>query len=150
MTPDSPAIHASPPVPGDKDAEHLKLLAIFQFILGAFALLGTGFLAFHYLMMQRLFTDPEFSKPPHRPPPEVFMDIMVWVYVILGGYFVVSLVANVVCGVFLLKRKFRGLCMMAAVLQCFMVPLGTLLGVFTIMVLNRPSVQAKFTGSPSS
>ena len=42
------------------------------------------------------------------------------------------------------QRRNRSFCFVVACLSCFNVPLGTILGIFTILVLNRPSVQAGF------
>jgi hypothetical protein len=43
------------------------------------------------------------------------------------------------------KRKRRTLIYIASGLMCTSVPLGTLLGIFTIMTLGRPGVKALFT-----
>jgi hypothetical protein len=41
-------------------------------------------------------------------------------------------------------------CFVLAVFTCFNFPLGTALGVFAIMVLNRPSVKALFQNLPGT
>jgi len=47
------------------------------------------------------------------------------------------------------KRRNYVLIMAAAVLNCLQVPFGTVLGVFTFVVLNRPGVRESFrTGPP--
>ena len=45
-------------------------------------------------------------------------------------------------------RKNRMFCCVIAGITCASVPLGTVLGVFTLVVLMRPSVQALFAGLP--
>jgi hypothetical protein len=62
-------------------------------------------------------------------------------FVLLGWLFA-ALVA--VAGRKLAKRRGRTFCIVVAALCCIMVPLGTILGVFTLIVLTRPSVQALF------
>lgn len=62
-------------------------------------------------------------------------------FALLGWIFAV-LVA--VAGRKLAKRRGRTFCMVIAALCCLMVPFGTILGVFTLVVLSRPSVQALF------
>jgi len=53
---------------------------------------------------------------------------------------VLGSVANLISGVFLKRRKNRLFSMVVAGLNCLQVPFGTVLGVFTILVLVRPSV----------
>lgn len=49
-------------------------------------------------------------------------------------------------GVQLRRQRRRTLCIVIAAILCDSVPLGTILGVFTLVVLFRPSVQALFDG----
>ena len=44
----------------------------------------------------------------------------------------------------LARQRHRTFCMVAAGLACLSVPLGTVLGVFTLVVLSRPAVAAMF------
>jgi hypothetical protein len=50
-------------------------------------------------------------------------------------------------GYCLRKRRLRVLSMLVAVVSCLFFPLGTALGVFTLIVLNRPAVKAVFGAS---
>jgi hypothetical protein len=43
-------------------------------------------------------------------------------------------------------RKSRTLCLVAAAISCLEIPYGTLLGVFTLIVLDRASVRNEFAG----
>ena len=52
-----------------------------------------------------------------------------------------SCLINVLSGVFLGRRKYRAFSLIVAVIDCIHIPLGTVLGVFTIVVLLRPSVR---------
>ena len=69
------------------------------------------------------------------------MYIFKWLYIAFGMWFVVSAIANVLSGVFLGRRKYRTFSLVVAVMNCIHIPLGTVLGVFTIIVLLRPSVR---------
>jgi hypothetical protein len=53
-------------------------------------------------------------------------------------------------GRWLSARKRLTFCFVVACIQCVNMPLGTLLGVFTIIVLNRPSVRALFAAGPGA
>ena len=53
----------------------------------------------------------------------------------------------IVAGRSLQKRKRYRLCMIVAGLSCLMIPVGTILGVFTLIVLQRPAIAAAFKGA---
>jgi|SRR5450759_1614685 len=52
-----------------KDDDHLKLLAIFHFVVAGLALLGIAFLVLHYLIMSTVFANPELWKSQKNLPP---------------------------------------------------------------------------------
>lgn len=127
------------------DAGHLKLLAIFHFVRAGFSLIGLGFIVLHFAIMHTLFSNPEFFANAHNPPPpeffKLFTGIMKVFYVIAGGFIVASFAANLAAGFCLLKRQARVFSLIVAGLNCLSIPLGTTLGVFTIVVLCRNSVR---------
>jgi hypothetical protein len=47
------------------------------------------------------------------------------------------------------RRRGHAFCFVVACLACLFMPFGTVLGAFTIIVLSRPSVKARF-GMPIS
>ena len=67
---------------------------------------------------------------------------------ILFGWTVTILV--LLAGRALAARRRRGFCIVVAAIECMMMPLGTILGIFTIIVLARPSVVALFEGVPDA
>jgi hypothetical protein len=125
-----------------KDKDHIRILAIFHFVLGALNLLGVGFIFLHYFMMRSLFTNPEMwkGKEAQAPPKELF-EVFIWLYVLMGIMLVLASAGNALSGVFLLKKKYRMFSLIVAGLDCLFMPFGTLLGVFTIIVLIRDSVR---------
>lgn len=131
-----------------KDREHLRLLAAFHFVGAGLSLLGTGFLALHYSIFALVFSNPEMWEESKNPPPqefiELFSTVFVWFYLVAAVFMVAFLVLNLLGGFFLLKRRHRTFCMVVAGCNCLHIPLGTILGVFTIVVLNRESVRALF------
>jgi hypothetical protein len=68
--------------------------------------------------------------------------------VIIGAVFIVLGLSIAVCmivaGGKLKKRKNRVFCMVVAGIECIFMPLGTVLGVFTLIVLNKESIQEIF------
>lgn len=126
------------------DAEHLKLLAVFHYVLGGMAVLGLGFLLLHWLLMDTFIGNPEMWKdssgkgPP--PPPKEFFAVFKWFYLFMGVMIVVSGAANVISGFAIRARRWRIFSMVVAGINCLFFPFGTALGVFTFVVLLRESV----------
>ena len=66
----------------------------------------------------------------------------------MGGFFVLLgwafAMAIITAGRKLRHRKSRTYCLVVGALECVMMPFGTILGVFTIIVLMRDSVKHLF------
>jgi hypothetical protein len=125
-----------------KDAEHLRLLSVFHFVMAGFAFLGLGFMLLHFLLISQ-FMRPEFWKALNaaNPPPKEVMAILMVVYCLIGFFLIMGAALNFVSGLFLRKRQNRLFSMIVAGLNCLHVPFGTALGVFTFIVLSRDSVR---------
>ncbi|HEX4071797.1 MAG TPA: hypothetical protein VHX68_11520, partial [Planctomycetaceae bacterium] len=52
-----------------RDAEHLKLLSIFHFVVGGLCLPGVGFVCAHYLMFHLFFMNPAMWQGKQEAPP---------------------------------------------------------------------------------
>lgn len=133
-----------------KDKEHLKLLSVFHFVLGGLSVLGIGFVCLHYFMMNMMFSNPKIWEGQGSNPPPVeileFFKIFVWFYLLVAVMLALACIANILSGVFMLKRKNRIFSLVIAGLNCLQMPFGTALGVFTIVVLLRDSVQEAYEG----
>jgi hypothetical protein len=141
-----------PPLMRDQrkaDADHLRLLSIFHYVGAGLAALGLGFIFVHYLFFHAFLDNPEMwrNQKGAVPPPKEFFAMFKWFYVAFGVWFVVSGILNVLSGVFISRRKFRTFSLIVAVMNCIHIPLGTVLGVFTIIVLLRPSVREVYETS---
>ena len=138
-------MNEAPPLPGSaqkRDSDHLTLLAIFHFIGGGLAVLGLLFLAGHFMLMHEIFANPKFLQNQKQgPSPAEIFAIVKWVYLIIGVWCVVSGLLNVISGFCLRARKARTFSLVVAGINCLHVPLGTVLGVFTLIVLLRDSVR---------
>jgi hypothetical protein len=127
-----------------EDEKNLDLLAIFHYVVGGFTAFFACFPLLHVIFgLIMLLADFGTSTP---PPP-----VLGWVFVILGGLFVLCgwalAVAILVAGRKLQKRKSRTYCLVVGGLECLLMPLGTVLGVFTLIVLTKESVKALFGGT---
>src|ERR1700722_7579544 len=133
-----------------RDRDHIKLLAVFHFVLGGLTALGIAFLLVHYFFMHYFFLHPELWKGNNGVgPPKGFFEVFIWFYIVMGTLFAIACVANILSGVFLLKRKFRMFSLVVAGLDCIQIPFGTALGVFTLIILLRASVRQSYPTGPT-
>jgi hypothetical protein len=146
----TPPMPPMAPLPRDQrniDTDHLNLLSIFHFVGAGLALLGILFLMAHYTFMHFIFKNPEmWQNQKGGPPPAQFFSIFIVFYIIVGIWFVASAILNVLSGLFLHARKNRTFSLVVAGINCVHMPLGTVLGIFTIIVLSRPSVRELYGG----
>ena len=139
------------PLPRDQrnaDADHLMLLSIFHFVGAGLALLGILFLFAHFMLMHFMFTNAAMWQNQKDGPPQAqFFAIFEIFYFIFGLWFVASGVLNLISGLFLRAREHRTFSLVVAGINCIHMPLGTVLGIFTIVVLMRPSVREMYEAS---
>lgn len=130
------------------DEEHLRLLRIGYFTMGGVSAF-TGLFGLFYVFMGVLMASAfsESQRGPGQAPPEfiawLFAGIGVLFLVLAGGYAALCFLT----ARFLRLRRGRTLCLVTAGLSCIYVPFGTLLGIFTLSVLGRPTVKSRFDGS---
>lgn len=131
----------------DQDEEHLRLLSILYYVWGGltafFSCFGVIYAVFGGVMMITA------AAQTQNGPPAWFGAI----FFLIGGF--VVLLAGTIAGLTiwtgrnLQLRKRYTFCIVMACVSCLSIPIGTALGVFTIIVLMRPSVKQLF-GQPSA
>ena len=126
------------------DLQHLKLLSLFHYILGGLIGLISCIPIVHVSIGIMMITAPnQFTGPPGPPPPAIG-----WLFALIGGGVMIvgwTLASLMIfAGRFLSQRRHYLYCMIIAALACTHTPLGTVLGIFTIFVLMRPSVKELF------
>lgn len=127
-----------------QDEEHLRLLSIFHYVVGGLTALAACF-PFIHLAVGIALVSGTFPVPPGQqgPPPIAgWMFIAIASVLILGGW--TMAVAIVLARRFLARHVHYMYCLVVAAVECLFMPLGTILGVFTIIVLIRPPVKAFF------
>jgi hypothetical protein len=130
------------------DREHLKLLSVGYWISGAmtafFSLMGLMYM-FMGVVMHGAFSAMAASakNADQVPPPE-----LAWIFGFIGFAmfaFLITLASFKFRAAWCLKRRrSRTFCMVVAGITCIGIPYGTLLGVYSFIVLGRPSVQKLF------
>lgn len=131
------------------DREQLDLLSIFHWVLAAIVALFSLFPSIHLAMGLAIVSG---ELQPNRGSESFPFEAMGWFIVVFAALFIVLgftfAVALAQSGRYLKARRRRKFCLVVAGISCAFVPLGTVLGVFTIIVLNRDSVRASFAASP--
>jgi hypothetical protein len=127
---------------------HLRLLSIFHYVLAA---LGGLFslVPILYVVMGAAMLSGAFDGDGRNPPPHAFGWLMIAMGAafMLAGFTYVVLVA--LAGRYLARTRHWTFCVVVAAFSCAFFPFGTVLGVFTIIVLARPEVKAAFgAGAP--
>ena len=128
----------------NQDQEHLKLLSVFHYVVGGITALFSLFPIFHLIFgLVMILAPAKFGSQGEAPP--AFMG---WFFVILAGVFIatgLTIAAMIIAaGRFLARRTRYMFCMVVAGVECLFMPFGTVLGVFTIIVLMRESVKQAF------
>lgn len=132
------------PLRQHQDLEHLKLLAIFHYVLaGVLAFFSSWALIYYGLGMAMLTGAMNQGRPGQGEEQFVgllFVGIGI-AFIMLGLGFGMALV---VAGRSLAQQIHYRFCVVMAGMECLYMPIGTVLGVFTLIVLTRPSVRARF------
>jgi|SRR6267154_4242441 len=140
-----------PPLVRDQrkiDADHLNLLSIFHFVGTGLAVLGMLLLLGHYAIFHAILDNPKmWENQKQGPPPAEFFAMFKWFYVVFGLWFAGSGILNLISAFCLRAKKNRTFSLVVAGINCVHIPLGTVLGVFTIIVLIRDSVRELYEAS---
>jgi hypothetical protein len=127
------------------DNEHLKLLSIFHYVLSGLSAFFACIPIIHVIVGLAFILMPRKLGQSNQPPPALFG----WIFVFLGSFFILAgwtfAIFVLVAGRFMAHRKHYTFCLVMAGVECLFMPFGTVLGVFTILVLNRQTVKELFT-----
>lgn len=129
---------------------HIKVLKICHYVYAGLTLLGLGFLVLHYFMMNTFMRmAPEATSGPNGgaeavPDFDQVMGIMIWFYVLMGVSFLVIGGLNLMSASFMGKRTNKTFSIVVGGLNCVNIPLGTVLGVFTILTLLKPAARVLY------
>ena len=133
----------------DQDREHLRLLSLFHYVVAGLAALFSFFPMIHLIVGIAMVT----HRIPEKRQDAETLAWMGWFFIFFAAGFMVVGFAFAAClafaGHFLIQRRRYQFCLVMGGVACAFVPFGTVLGVFTILVLTRESVRALFHGKPS-
>lgn len=128
-----------------KDLEHIKLLSIFHYVLAGLMYFVGCSPIIHFILGICFLTG---IIPPNHPEEETAMTVMGCAFLFFstlltaGAWTLATLVLT--SGRKLSRRISYKYCFVIACIMCIFMPMGTILGVFTIITLNRQSVKVLF------
>ncbi len=127
-----------------RDAEHIKLLVIFHYIYAGIVAVGASIPVIHVVMGLAMVSG-RFAAAPGGSETRIG-----WLFVAIGSLIIVigwTLAVMVfLAGRSLSQRRHPTFVFVVACLNCLNIPIGTALGVMTIVVMQRPSVRGLFDG----
>lgn len=130
-------------------SEKLRLLAIFHYVVGGLHALFSSFGLIHFCMGLFFLLNPKVFAESNgqSAPPEWFGLIFVLVGggIVLTGWTLGFL--TILSGRFIAQRKRRTFSLVMGCINCALMPFGTVLGVFTVLLLTRDDVRAVY-GEP--
>lgn len=132
----------------NQDEEHLRLLSIFHYVVGGIAALFACFPIIHLVVGIMVLVVPEDSWNGGDAPPTFigwFFVAIAAALILAGWTFAICLIC---AGRFLARRRHYLFCFVIACVSCLFMPFGTVLGVFAIIVLMRPTVKELFQVAP--
>lgn len=126
----------------NEDLQHLKLLSTFHYVHAGLTALVSCFPLIHFTVGISMLIA---GLQARETGPFLLGGLM---FAVLGGSIVllgwVLAVCIALAGRALARQKRYTFCLVLAGIQCAFTPIGTVLGIFTIIVLMRPSVKALF------
>lgn len=127
-----------------RDDEHLKLLAIFHYVFAGLAALAGLFPLLHVALGLALASGTFKDQTTGEAPPEEIG----WVIAGFAGALVVMGLSFAALTAFaarsMQQRRRHTFVQVVSGVMCLFMPIGTVLGVFTIVVLSRESVRQQF------
>jgi MFS family permease len=127
----------------NQDEEHLKLLAIFHYVVGGMGALFACFPLLYVAMGALFVANPHFMTEGQKGPPPP--PAIGYVLIAIGAFFALlgwsAAVATILSGRYIARRRKRMFSVVMGAILCMFMPFGTVLGVFTIIVLTKESVQ---------
>ena len=128
----------------NEDVKHVELLSMFHYILAGITAFFSCMPIFHLVIGLAMVSGKLFEDGNGDAPPA----IVGWMFVVMGAVFILMGWVLAVCmfmaGKRLKRCTNRTFCMVVAGIECLFMPLGTALGVFSLITLNKDSVKEIF------
>ena len=124
-----------------QDEQNLDLLGIFHYVVGGMTALFSCMFFLHLALGIAILSGKMDGKP--QTPA-----VLGWLFVIIPSVFILCgwtlSTVMFLAGRRLRQRRSRTFCFVVGCMECILMPFGTVLGVFTLVHLNKESVQQLF------
>ena len=131
--------------PNNNDQQYLRLLSIFHYIIAAIAALFACIPIIHFVVGIGLLigglTQTQQTEAIPMMLIGLFFAVIAGSLILFGWIFAACIV---LAGISLHTRKRYMFCLVMAGVECIFSPFGTVLGIFTIILLVRPAVKELF------
>ena len=131
-------------------SDKIKLISISHYILGGIMAVFSFFPLIHLFMGIAILVGAFDGQNPENAPPRflgLFFVIMAAVFILVG---ITISTLILISGYKLSKLKSRMFCLVMGCVQCLFMPFGTVLGVFTIILLADDEVIQLFKENAQS
>ena len=132
-----------------EDEQYLNLLSVFHYVVGGIIALFSCFPIIHLavgIMMVSGAMDKGSNQFPHFIG-YIFIT-MALVFILIGMSIAITVI---IAGRKLAKRRNWLFCFVVGCIECMLFPFGTVLGIFTIIILLKEPVKAEFLeGQPQA
>jgi hypothetical protein len=128
------------PIRLEQQKKYLDLLAVFHYVVGGLAFMVSLFFTIHITLGLAILVNPQAFDGAEPPPAflgcfiagiGVTVLLFFWAYAALTAY----------AGRCLARRRRYVLCLVSAAISCLFSPFGTVLGIFTIILLMQNGVR---------
>ena len=128
----------------NEDAQHLRLLSIFHYVVAGMLGLVSMFPIIHLAIGIAIVAGAFDDVDKGTPPPAFFG----WLFIVIPAIFILCgltmAIGVAIAGRRLSQNRSYMYCLVIAGIECMFMPFGTVLGVFTIIVLMRTTVKERF------
>jgi len=129
----------------EEDKRNVRLLGIFHYVMGGLTALFACIPFIHLFIGIAVLTKGLAENPSGGPSPA----LVGWIFILIAGLLILAgwtlAVLMIIAGRKLSKFRSRTFCLVVGAIECAIIPLGTILGVFTLILLTKDSVKDLFT-----
>jgi len=140
----APGMQPYPYAPPNNDEQHLNVLSICTFVYAGLVALVGLFFSIYLVLGVFIAGAAATSGGAGAAEAEVMGGVFAVIGLLLMAFAFAKAALLVMSGLGMRRRKRATLSFVTACLCCLNIPLGLTLGIFTILVLNRPSVKALY------
>jgi len=132
-----------------QDEQYLKILSVFHFVVAGIAALFACFPILHFVAgLGMIAVSLGLGTGEDAFPEATIPGFVGFFFVLIAGSMILLGWAFAVCealtGWFLVKKRRYMYCLVMGGVECIFMPFGTVLGVFTLITLMKPSVKELF------